>query len=36
MKNAFLLRFGHIKLPETLLWTDVMCCWIAISVQTEK
>jgi len=33
MKNAFLLRFSQIKLPETLPWTDVMCCRISVSVQ---
>jgi len=36
MKNAFSLRFSQISLPEALPWTVVMCCWIAVSVQTEK
>jgi len=29
-ENAFLLRFSQIKLPETLPWIDVLCCWIAV------
>jgi len=36
MKNAFSLRFSQIILPEALLWTVFMCCWIPVSVQTEK